>query len=539
MACSSDDPAGWRRYLRWPLPLALIWLLAPVVGICIRLSLEPVGPHDYWWSLAMGKLIAASGDIPAANIFLYTLPVDTPFFNQPWLGQWWMYLAYDSLGHVGPILMRNLLAVLAWVGLVVLALRRCDEPRVVGGFALAIAIVSGPVFGVRTQMFAFIPYVVLVGVLFAVADGRLRRPWLLALVPLVALWANLHGTFMLAAVLTGLCGAAVVVERWLEHREVHMGELGWWAGGTLAVGLAGLANPRGVGIYAYVVDLAFASHVSETVTEWQPPDPFTPFGAIVLVVLGASLLVMAWRRHKVRLFEALLFAATAYLALGAVRQMFWWGAVMLMVVPRHVTGLLDLEPWWKGRTSAVQGIGHAAAALGLIVACLLSQPGLIGHSIGYQFTEGFARRSPPAQGLLSAANPTRLVADLAEHGYAGRIFHDQAVGGMLEFVLATEPAEQVAFVDQRMEMIPESIWGDYFTLSRAYGGWEELVDAYDIGTMMLAVEDQWRLIQRLQVDERWVLVAVDEGHLLFMRADADRELTRWRSGPSEITEAPR
>lgn len=518
MSQPDDQRREQNRYLRWPVPLALIWLLAPVAGILIRLSLEPIGPHDYWWSLAMGKLIALTGEIPSQNLFLYTLEADAPFVDQPWLGQWAMYMLYDAFGHAGPMVLRNLLAAVAWAGIVAAGLRRCDDPRVVGGLALLTAAVSGPVFGVRTQMFAFLPYVALVAIIFAVADQRMRRPWLLLLAPLTALWANLHGTFMLVPVLCGLAGGALVVERWLEEREIEVAQIGWWAAAVVTTAFAAMLNPLGPGIYAYVFELTFFSNVAETVTEWQPPSIDTALGAIVMITLTASLVVMAIRRRTVRLYEAVLFAATAYLAVGAVRQMFWWGAVMLLVVPRHLVALIDAEPWWRTRTSGPQGTVHAIAAAVLILAGLLSQPGLPVYELGYQFTEGFARRTEPGRAILTAGTPTRAVEYLREHGYRGRIFHAQAAGGLLEFELATDEVEQVAFVDQRMELIPEKVWRNYFRVSDAEEGWRKVVDHYGIDTMLLGVEEQWPMIQVLHGEPAWELVAVDEKHLLFIRS---------------------
>jgi hypothetical protein len=539
----NDPDGGWRHYLgrllRWPLPLALIWLIAPIAGILIRLSLEPTGPHDYWWHLAMGKLIALTGEVPSQNLFLYTLDAQTPFFDQPWLGQWLMYVSFDAFGHAGPLVLRNVLAALTWAGIVACALIRCRDPRIVGGLALLTAAVSGPVFGVRTQMFAFVPYVVLIGVLFAVATEVVRRRWLLVLVPLTALWANVHGTFMLVPVLVGLTGGSLVVERFLEERSVDLREILWWGAAFVLVALSAMLNPLGPEIYEYVFRLTFSSNVAETVTEWQPPDISTASGAIVFAVLTASLVVLALRRKEVRVFEAVLFAATAYLAMGAVRQMFWWGAVMLMVVPRHVHGLLDLKTWYEGETTQTQGIGHAVAVAVVLLAGVMSQPGLWVHDVATELTAGFSRRSAPAKGLLSVDSPTRLVAGLQEHGYPGRIFHHQAVGGHLEFALATDPElkpgedQQVAFVDQRMELIPEAVWEEYFDLSRAKKGWETIVETYDIRTLLLSPDEQWRLVQAVQADSRWALVALDENHQLFMRTDQVEHITRWRSRPIE------
>lgn len=481
----------------------------------------------------MGKLIAASGEIPRENLFLYTIAADTPFFDQPWLGQWFMERLLAHFGHAGPQILRNIIAVLTWAGLLGVALQRARDPRVVGGLGLLAVAAGAPVFAVRTQIFAFLPYIGLLAVIFGVADGRLRRRWLLALAPLTALWANLHGTFILVPIMVGLCGGALVVERWLEARKVDLGLALGWGGAAVFAALAALLNPRGVGIYAYVYQLTVVSPMSQTVSEWQPPDITTAYGALVVAVLLGCLVLLAWQRRTVRLYEVVLFAATAYLAVGSIRHMFWWSAVMLMVTPRPLARALNLGQWWRSTTTRPQGFLHLGAAIVLLGSLVLSQPGLWGHQIGVEVLSGTARRTGPGKGLLDQDSPTRIIQGLQQDGYPGRIFHSQSVGGYLAYALGTPTPRQVAFVDQRMEMIPQPVWDTYFELSEAEDGWRALLQSYDIRTLLLAPAEQDALIRAVQEDPEWVLVAVDEGHLLFFRADQSAHLTRWRSRPSE------
>jgi len=481
----------------------------------------------------MGKLIATSGEIPRENLFLYTIPANTPFFDQPWLGQWFMERLLAYFGHAGPQILRNIMTVLTWVALLGVALQRARDPRVVGGLALLAVAAGAPVFAVRTQIFAFLPFIGLLAVLFGVADTRLSRRWLLALVPLTALWANLHGTFILVPILVGLCGGALVAEHWLEERRVDFGAALGWGGAAIFTALAALLNPRGAGIYTYVYQLTVVSPMSQSVSEWQPPDITTAYGALVVGVLLACLILLARQRRHLRLYEVVLFAATAYLAVGSIRHMFWWAAVMLLVIPRPLGQALNLGAWWKSTTTRTQGVLHLGAALLLVGSLVLSQPGLWGHRVGVEVLSGTARRAGPGKGLLDQDSPTQIMQGLLQDGYPGRIFHSQSVGGYLAYELGTPIPRQVAFVDQRMEMIPQPIWDTYFELSEAEDGWRAVLDEYGIRTLLLAPAEQGALIRAVQEDPDWVLVAVDEGHLLFFRADEPAHLTRWRSKPSE------
>ncbi len=418
----APEAGAWGRYLRWPLPLASIWLLAPVLGILIRLSIEPIAPHDYWWSLAMGRLFAHTGHLPSENHWLYTLPQHKAYVDQPWLAQWLMFEIYSIFGHVGTILTRTTIAALAWGGVVVVALTRCDDPRAVGGIALAVAAVSGPIFSVRTRIYAFLPYIIMLAVVLSVATGRWRRRWLFVLAPLTALWANLHGTFMLVPAFVGLIGGSVVAERWLEQRRIDWQEAATWAGAMVAVLAAAMVTPLGPRVYGYVFHLMFASPVTKSVTEWQPPNPQTALGVVVLVFITASTVVLVLRRRQLRLFEVVLFAATTVMVSGAQRQLFWWGSVMLMVLPRHLGAVLRLRPWWKSKTSPLQGAFHVVIAVVLLLAAVAIQPGLPLYRLAMRVTEGYARRSNPGRDVLFALNPTRIMAGLEAYGFPGGSF---------------------------------------------------------------------------------------------------------------------
>lgn len=527
------------RYWTWPLPLATLWLLLPVIGVLIRLSLAAIDPYDYWWSMAMGKLISWYAEIPKENLFLYTIPADAPFMNQPWLAQWGMYALLERFGHAGPFILRNLLAVLTWAALILGAMRRDPEPRVVGGLALFGVALSAPVMSVRTQIFSFLPFVCLVWIVLAVSDKKIRPAWLFALSPLCALWANLHGTFILVPVILTMGGGAALIQDWLKTRTFSPKALLSWAGAALASALAATLNPIGPKIYAYVWELSFTSEVSDTVTEWQPPGVDDFFSVVLIILLFGSLAVLFFRRKHVRLVEAVLYAATLYLALSAVRNIFWWVAVVMLITPRHLHALLKLKPWWEGKTSSGQGLIHAAVLGALLAASVLVQPGLPLYAPLTDQLVPSARTEEPGRRILSQASPMKLVEQLSQLGYPGQIFHAQEAGGLLNYALGTpasaaakstqEPTRQVSFVDQRMELIPAEIWDDYFTLTWATQGWQEIIEEHNIQTLLLYAKGQRRLLNAVQADPGWTLVGIDEAYLLYFRADQTRYIGRWRS----------
>ena len=515
-----------RRILSWPLPLSAVWLLAPLFGAVIAASIDPIPPHDYWWHLAMGRLIATTGSIPSTNLFLYTLPPALPFFDQPWLGQLLMWCAYDLFGHAGNFLLRSVLVFLSFAVVLAATMRRCEDARVIGGCMFLALMLASPVLMVRTQMFAFLPFVLVVWSALGVAEGRLGRRWLLLIPAATALWANLHGSFVMGPAVVGAVAVGLHGERWLGvmGEGQHGGARGidWaWAGVVVATILAPLLSPHGMDVYRYVWGLTVASSVTTTVTEWLPPRPWKASGALLLLSLCFSVVILSLRRRAVRLHEAILFAGTLYLSVSAMRGLFWWAAVLPVIVAPHAAALLVTRD--EEQTTQAAAALHAALLGALLAASLLLQPGVGRGALGGVFDPDSTRMQGEGQYVLAAENPIELARKIGADR-RGRVFHDQAVGGLLEVELtsARRPA-QVAFVDQRMEWIPDEVWERYFAVSEANDGWAEVLDSFGVDTLLLSPQSQGPLLDAALANDRWEVVAKTSAHmLLYRRGSLDR-----------------
>ncbi len=501
-----------------PLSLAPIWLFLPIVGAIVAASLEPIPPYDYWWPIVAGRMTAALGEIPSTNAFLYTMPADAEFVNQPWLGQLILYHVHEAAGPGGNVLLRNILLGVAWLVVMFTMLKRTNEPRVAGALGLVAVMATMPVVSVRTRMFALLPFCMLVLWLNLAAQDedeglKLPHPRLFGgLLLATVFWANTHGSFALAPVLVGIVATGVCGER-LLNRTLEAKVLGRWAIAVIGITVATFLNPQGPAIYAYVAKLAVTSNVASTVSEWAPPSISEPIGVFYLGLLVAYLTILIYRRAQMQIWEALLLLGTTYLASSAVRNLFWWSVVAAIVVAPHALAVFESK-LSESETSTNQGKVNAGILTALIIAVLVIQPFALLEPIGSAFTEGHSRRGS-GRAILSYENALDSVEALRDGG-AKRVFHDQAVGGLVEFYLAN-PTGQVAFVDQRMELIPEPIWDEYFALSDGAKGWEKEMDRREVDGLVLSIESQPKLIQEAIKSPRWRLVELDEAHVAFLK----------------------
>ncbi len=225
-------------------------------------------------------------------------------------------------------------------------------------------------------------------------------------------------------------------------------------------------------------------------------------------------------RKHLRVFEVGLLLAVTYLAASSVRNVVWWAMVWIVVLApclaRWTSG------WARSEASERQGWIHAALLGTLAMVVVLAQPGLL-HSVFVEVTTGgIARQMGEGEKILAEKTPIELLNRLYLQ-HKGRVFHDQAIGGLVEWVYAAERPGQVAFVDQRMELIPEEIWEQYFLISNAGPGWMEMLDRWQVEVAVLNVFDQWPLIQSLYREPSWELQHVDQIHVVFVRSLDRRE----------------
>ena len=498
---------GLAAYFRPPLTIDAVWLAAAPFVLVVGVLVTPIRPFDYFWSLVQGRAIVQLGHIPTQNLFLHTMPADAPFFDQPWLAQLTMLAAFRVGGHTANLLLLAGLLFLAMVVTIDTALRAGGMPRFVGIVALAMAPLLTLGAGARTQMFAYPCFaLVLRAVVLRPPDRTLRA--LLPYAAVVALWSNLHGSFLLAPLLFALGGvAALTAEPQREggrRASLRQGlrELG-------VVLAATLVNPRGPLLYAYAAELGSAMRAAghPAVTEWQPPSLHEATGVLFygLAALGLGCAILRRRRLVLpALLPYLLFAILSFVSL---RFLPWW-ALSSVVAFARAGGVASAEPRRRGPAwpnLALLAVLASVAGLSLPGAPIFERTVL-------------RPRLPYAEArALGVETPLRAAEQLAS-GYPGKLFHTQAVGGLVEWTLTGDGPRPVAFVDQRFELTPPSVWQDYFAICEARADWPTLLDRYGIGTLLLDEAEAGRLLAALGRAAGWRLVKREFAYHLYERA---------------------
>ncbi len=497
-----------RDHLHWPIGLDGVWLLAPLFALSAVALLSPIRPFDYFWALVQGRTTWELGGVARQNLFLYTLPEAEPFFNQAWLAQLLLFAGYRVGGHA---LNLGLLVLLLCVALACCmdgALRRGALPTHV---ALA-ALVSLPLLGlgsaVRSQMFAYPCFAVVLRCLLLEVPRLARGPFV-AICATSAFWANTHGSFVLAP---AMLAARAAFGLWAQPRGARVGALRDHAIELALVLAATCLNPRGPTVYAYSLGLPLSMKVGNQsdVAEWQAISPLEPLGLVVAAAMVAAVMLAALRRGRVSPAPLLVFLGCAALSFVSQRFLAWAALGLVLVLP--VLARPDGDPA-SGERRGVAWLNTALVATFVLVT-MASVPG----APLFQRLASHTHLPYAEARALGQETPLRLAERLRREGSTGRIFHDQALGGLLEWVLAADGPKAVAFVDQRFELVPAEIWEEYFTIGAARAGWRELLTRYGIGTLLIDERRQRALVEAIGRDPEWHLVAREFSYRLYERS---------------------
>ena len=156
-----------------------------------------------------------------------------------------------------------------------------------------------------------------------------RRLWLAPL--LIVLWANMHGSFVLAPLVLGYA--------WLD--DVALGRPSRPTFAVLVVGvLATLLNPFGPAVWAYVAGIGANPGITERVSEWQRTTPLSVPGALFYASAIGVLIVLVRGCAALRWPEWLWVAGMFVIGAWTVRGLAWWPFAAAFVVAAALPVLL-------------------------------------------------------------------------------------------------------------------------------------------------------------------------------------------------------
>jgi hypothetical protein len=441
---TTKQPAAAGRIATMLEEEGLLVIVLGAFAMVFVLSLHRQLVVDGWMALVSGRWIAQHG-LPSHD----TLAVFTAgrrWTDQQWLAQIGLYGLWRLGGLKLALLVHALLVTSGITGAALIARTRGATARSVTWVAIPVLIAYYPVASVmRPQSFAFPLFTAVLWLVLSDYGRPSRRVfWTL---PLLVLWANLHGSVLLGAMIVSLAGLVPMVERRRPSgRGLALLLLPW---------VCVFASPYALHLPAYYEKILVGGDFKEFVTEWAPTTLTATTAAVYLVILG-GLWILGRAGRTAPLLDQAVFVLTSVLAFDAVRNTAWVGLAALAILPPLVERL-------RGSVVDPPRRLNRILAITILAAVLISVAGVAVKPVSW-FTKGFPAHA--AQATSTAA------------GARGRVY---ATSPYADWLLWTQPAlsGRVAF-DARFELLSTTQIRRIAHFQARAGNWLATARGFDV-----------------------------------------------------------
>lgn len=469
--------------------------LITVLGAIFLVGLAPKLDTDLWWHLQDGAYIASHHAIATRDYLSFTF-AGRPWTDHEWLSDLLLYGCYRVAGLWGTIVVFAAIICAAF-GLVYARMAQAGVNRILALFVLCGAfIASSSTWGARPQM---------ITLLFLAVYGLVLERWLrtrdrrllLVFPPVMILWTNLHGGWVLGLVMLGLTFAGEGLNRVRRHEgalsAVDLRMLGF---AILATVAATLLNPHGLSEVLYPLVWIFPSAYSNVLSEWVSSDfhqPVTMVFEAMLLLLIASFFVARPRLNWTHLLFVLAFT---HLALSQSRNVSVWTIVITPLVAIYLQQAIrsarkpdhpapdSVKPLLRPSRERALNITLLVLAMALYLTEAL------------HFVNGSSLRADEAANFPQAA-----VGYMQTHRLASRTFANYAWGGYLLWKVYPRYRD---FIDGRANtLFDATILHDYLVAYNAGPGWDGVLHRYRVQNVLvppgaplaqvLAENHGWRL----------------------------------------------
>jgi hypothetical protein len=436
----------------WQRDFALI--VIPVVAV-LGASMTPrlLNDADTYWHLATGAWILQHGAPPTTDPFSYT------FQGRPWVAHEWLseviYAVAYGLGGLPAVLLAAMAAVAGCCAIIAARVTRQLGP--LGTFLTILGFV-----GMLLPSLLARPHVLVLPIIAAWtvemlnARRRNRAPslWLL---PLMTLWANMHGSYVFGFFLLAPFALEALVAAEAGQRLRVL--LGWGAFGLATVAAAAI-TPHGPAGLIFPFQLMSLKTIG-MITEWNPVD-FAKIGPFEVVLL-TTLFLCLWRGVRVPLIRLALLIFLLHMALTHARHGMVLGVVGALVLAepfRRAFPQASEEVTAPVSRREAYALTAAAAVLCVVVTAI--------------------RLATPLSPVDTRNTPVKALAHVPAALRSRPVLNEYGVGGLLIFE-GIKP-----FIDGRADMYGDDHMTRYRNIVRGdRAAFDAAVRQYDIAWIIL------------------------------------------------------
>ncbi len=434
---------------------------------------------DLSWQQWLGTYVLHAHQLPVRlGRETFTAP------GAPWIPQEWAFsVAVAWFSSTGRFFVLAILTTAAAALALLITAYRAQRR---GASTVATAVVTActgfamlQAFGVRAQIFGWL----FLAIVMLLLD--LETAWIFLIIPIVALWANMHASALIAPAFIGAWAFGTWIEdrAWTPRVERNFVIA---AGSLIAVCITPLLWK--LPLYALSLE---TSTIRSAIAEWQPPDiTFSGFFAGLLPLLALCCYFgIAAPRERWR--DGMLFALAALISGIAVRHI---PLAALVIAPMAAQRLSIAIPSHARINAVIQErfsetliFASTALVCGIIVLNLANVPQISGVTLPRGAVETLARL-PGTHNLYCE--------DFAWCS------------------LALQSANVRTFLDGRCDPFPSKVWKDYLSVQRVSPVWAGVLSHWHVDSVL--VDKNNSLAQAIALRRDWHLFYRDGRYEVFL-----------------------
>ncbi len=473
---------------------------------------------DTGWHIRTGEWILQNRTVPTADLFSFARPGE-PWFAWEWLSDVLFALAHRPWGLTGVAIAAGCVILLSVMILFRHMLWR--GANVVAAFALMLLVIGCSSIHYLARPHVFTLLFMAVSLWLIEHDRWAPNRWIWVLVPLSAVWVNLHGGFFALPVTLAAFAAGLLLEAWLDphDRAAHVAgarRYGLLSAATLA---SSVVNPYGVKLHLHVGRYMTSDWIRNLVQEFQAPDFRSESLLRFEALLFAALLLAGWLISRRRFADAGLVILWGHMSLTSVRHVPVFALVAAPIVAVEISRLWEAWALRAIPTSAGRIVWSLGADMGPSFRRFSAWALAVPLSVWLFTPAAFWPRTFP-----EARFPVKLVEAEQSHIRGKRVFTTDQWG---DYLIYRFWPRQKAFVDGRSDYYGPAVGDEYIALMHGRRGWEKLFEKYGFESALVPAD--WPLAALLETSQGWRKVSEDTLAVVYVRTGTPPSTTAPRA----------
>lgn len=487
--------------------------------------------YDFWWHIATGRYIVTEGHLPEEDPFSFTSTMEENknpfperekfFLKQYWLAQILLYSIYSFLGPTGIIFLRSITLLLT-ILVVYWHFQRFGVNFYISFFfVFVLFMMTLKSMGERPVLFS----ILFTSVVFFLLDNfkDRRNKLLFMLIPIMLLWPNMHGGFILGVIIISIFMFVEAIKILLKKSELLKQEIKifYWATGLALI--ASFVNPSGWDAFFIALSPKYNVFL-KGIQEYESPFYFyinkiRPFDYSYFTMVLMFPIVLILRNKKIKLTHLILLTGFFIMSLRASRYGIYYGVLGSMIMGKEFNTIINELIKKRVSEKYYKKIEYGLATVALISSLLF----ILGYFNLKFINLDIAKSFTVPEGAVNFVEKNKI---------KGNMFNDYGYGGYITWRLY--PMKN--FIDTRSLNI--TVMNEYYWMASTQKKvegiktpnedlpfWEYLLNHYKINfaivPLMGLYGEAYPLTLKLIENEKWVPVYLDTISIVFIRNKND------------------